>query len=373
MIKLNKVNATAYEGGTAYPLDIIAGDHSEVVESVKKEVLEIIRNTPTEIQNEIKESVVQALKPGIVIFLGDSYAQGYNTSTGTVFERGWMQQVYNRLKATDRYKDTRILSYYHGGAGFANDGTAGGNSSGTFQNMLATTGLTETERSNVSDIYVFGGFNDIKQSTNEPIPDLETRVNGFMAYAKTNYPKAVVHVGVISNTTNKGWKRALMKVIDIYRTAVLTNAGVFHEGLNTVLREQYIDYSEKETANGGIHPGGRDYNNRFDTRGWYAVANAIYNSIVGEQDPSGKIEILYEEDISSAKSFFFKEYDYVVVEGKMSDDATGMITTCLYSVGTYRMSDSFGEYVFELTDSGISAPINHSGTSKLTKIIGVRL
>lgn len=113
-----------------------------------------------------------------IIFIGDSYAQGYNPDGNTT---SWVNLIINKLNLTNS------ITKYYGGTGFVN----------TVDNKNFITLLDEITADNeVTDIIVAGGYNDMSHIT-----DIYNGIVAFNNIAKTKFPNAKVHIGAI------GWKQ----------------------------------------------------------------------------------------------------------------------------------------------------------------------
>lgn len=115
-----------------------------------------------------------------MIFVGDSYILGYS-ATGTIYN-SYANILKNALNL-----DVEILGT--SGAGFCSIGQGAGEG----KNFLATLQTYQGEKTAVTDIYVFGGYNDRTFTTTE----IWTAMENFKNYVKANYPNAKMHLAYI--------------------------------------------------------------------------------------------------------------------------------------------------------------------------------
>lgn len=103
-----------------------------------------------------------------------------------------------------------------------------------------------TDASIVTDIFVWGGANDISYSTS----DIKAKINEFIAYAKTTFPNAKVQIGHPGTTWNTGTGRLNREAnsLNAYR-----NAG--ESGASYIANSEYIlDRSDLMADGDTAHP-----------------------------------------------------------------------------------------------------------------------
>ena len=116
-----------------------------------------------------------------VIILGDSYGTE-NGSAGVISPTlPEYVQTYTKLP------NTRFRASCQNGAGYCN---------GYYLSNLTTlaSGMTADEKNKVTDIYVFGGWNDTPTAERTQSAFL-TGADNLYTYAKTNFPNAIIHAG----------------------------------------------------------------------------------------------------------------------------------------------------------------------------------
>ena len=111
------------------------------------------------------------------IFISDSYGELRDNTS-------WILKTIDYLGlSSDEYYEA-----YHGGFGFKPAYNGGDNA--LFINLLIGLDATITNKSEITDIVVGGGFNDAKQSLDE----LDAAIGRFCTYAKANYPNAKIWI-----------------------------------------------------------------------------------------------------------------------------------------------------------------------------------
>lgn len=137
-------------------------------DSAKEAVSElehVVTDHETLINNNAADiATVNQRTKGDILFIGDSYADGY-TPNGTI--TSWIELV---IKALSNTHDINTYSYHEGGVGFSNGG---------YNELLvkAKNELTDIQKKNISTIYIGGGFNDWNQTFNSIKAGINTVVN----------------------------------------------------------------------------------------------------------------------------------------------------------------------------------------------------
>lgn len=174
---------------------------------------------------EILNTDMSLIKNKKVIFIGDSYAQGYSPDGDTI---NWVTAMINSLGLSNS-----IIKVY-GGVGFVN----------TVDNKTFITLLDEVPEDNtITDIICCGGYNDTSH-----INDIQNAINTFCTLAKTKFPNATVHIGQIGWTTNADKYYSLSKVTEKYNISTLANNCHY---LNNV---EFSLHSTTLFASDGVHP-----------------------------------------------------------------------------------------------------------------------
>ena len=126
------------------------------------------------------------------IFIGDSYNEGYGHPD---YNLGWglILKDYLNLTNNDYY------NLYEGGSGFVHVG----NSGHTFQTLLESYESDITNKNDITDIIIVGGYNDYDSNDESTI---NTAIGSMMSYIKTNYPNAKTYIGMVGN--NSDWSNS---------------------------------------------------------------------------------------------------------------------------------------------------------------------
>lgn len=161
------------------------------------------------------------------IFIGDSYTQGYSPD-GNI-SNTFVNQIISNLKITD------VKISANGGASFAN-------SANNFLTLLKN--INVTDKNSITNIVVFGGYNDYNWSKT----DIITGMTNFFNYAKTNYPNAIISIGYVGFCTDSTTYNKRADSVSIY------NEVSGHLGGNYLSGCEYILHNTNEMSSDGIHP-----------------------------------------------------------------------------------------------------------------------
>lgn len=161
------------------------------------------------------------------IFIGDSYTQGYSPD-GNI-SNTFVNQIINNLKITD------VKISANGGASFAD-------SDNNFLTLLKN--INVTDKNSITNIVVFGGYNDYSWSKT----DIITGMTNFFNYAKTNYPNAIISIGYVGFCTDSSTYNKRADSVSIY------NEVSGHLGGNYLSGCEYILHNTNEMSSDGIHP-----------------------------------------------------------------------------------------------------------------------
>lgn len=161
------------------------------------------------------------------IFIGDSYTQGYSPD-GNI-SNTFVNQIINNLKITD------VKISANGGASFAN-------SANNFLTLLKNINITD--KNSITNIVVFGGYNDYSWSKT----DIIAGMTNFFNYAKTNYPNAIISIGYVGFCTDSSTYNKRADSVSIY------NEVSGHLGGNYLSGCEYILHNTNEMSSDGIHP-----------------------------------------------------------------------------------------------------------------------
>lgn len=125
------------------------------------------------------------------ILLGDSFSIGYTTTDGVTYtqsEWGWANKAKTLLQGFghEAYDSNDVGVHIPGNTGFS--------SSLKFETLLGYIGVEVPDKEAITDIIVLGGTNDIGFEAN-----IDSDIESFVSYCKTNYPNAEISVGVIGS------------------------------------------------------------------------------------------------------------------------------------------------------------------------------
>ena len=185
-----------------------------------------------EINNDISDinDELSILKNRKYIFIGDSYGTGENELQEQTTPWTTLVPQYLGLTENDYYKTSINGSGFIAGYGFIN--------------QLTDLSATITNKSEITDIVVIGGYND----QNETPSDIMSAIESFCTYAKTNYPNAKVSIGCVGWTkyyTNR--QNIACNVIPSY-----TKCGKF--GANYLKNVEYILHDYSLFSGDNYHP-----------------------------------------------------------------------------------------------------------------------
>lgn len=177
----------------------------DIKDSTARSDINTINNSITQINGNIENinSALEILNNKKFIFIGDSYNTTDTPSGGTQIVP-WSSLVKTYLGLADSQYYTSGVS----GAGWHVTGNK-------FITQLQNFENTITNKESITDIYVLGGIND---NPLEP-SDVYNEILTFASYAKTNYPNAMVTIGIISWAEYTASKINLIKKMDYYLSA----------------------------------------------------------------------------------------------------------------------------------------------------------
>ena len=117
------------------------------------------------------------------IFIGDSYAWGFNNSGRITSFIDYAVSILGMTEGVDYYRSDV------NGAGFAH--SIGDNQ--RFINLLQGLRASIADPESITDIITMGSINDIDQSKDA----INSAIQAYVNYCKTTYPNAKVHIGAI--------------------------------------------------------------------------------------------------------------------------------------------------------------------------------
>lgn len=143
-----------------------------------------------------------------------------------------------------------------GGAGF----TGGDGTLYTFKQLLERFENTITDKENIGQIIVCGGFNDRGQDGT--VARITDKIWEFMTYAKSKYPNATVYIGMIGWAKLSGHTNQLSAVLPAYARAGNYGAQYLHN-------VQYVMHN-RNLFHDDVHP---------NLEGAYRLADAISSAV----------------------------------------------------------------------------------------------
>lgn len=207
----------------------ILGTTINVKDSIARSGIEktnVVLNTTNTNLDALSNRVTKLHHKGY-IFIGDSYTQGYSPD-GNI-SNTFVNQIINNLKITD------VKISANGGASFAN-------SDNNFLTLLKN--INVTDKNSITNIVVFGGYNDYSWSKTEII----TGMTNFFNYAKTNYPNAIISIGYVGFCTDSSTYNKRADSVSIYNEVSGQLGGNYLSGC------EYILHNTNEMSSDGIHP-----------------------------------------------------------------------------------------------------------------------
>lgn len=207
----------------------ILGTTINVKDSIARSGIEktnVVLNTTNTNLDALSNRVTKLHHKGY-IFIGDSYMQGYSPD-GNI-SNTFVNQIINNLKITD------VKISANGGASFAN-------SDNNFLTLLKN--IDVTDKNSITNIVVFGGYNDYNWSKT----DIITGMTNFFNYAKTNYPNAIISIGYVGFCTDSSTYNKRADSVSIYNEVSGQLGGNYLSGC------EYILHNTNEMSSDGIHP-----------------------------------------------------------------------------------------------------------------------
>ena len=174
-----------------------------------------------------------------ILFIGDSYLEMFNGSTGII----------------DKFKEisniTNIISSVKSGTGFKY----------TVENQNFITLLQNVPNDNeITDIICVGGYND--QYSNQT--NVETAISTFCSIAKQKFPNAKIYIGMDGFTLETNKRYPIFNVFQTYQKCNKYGA-IYLNGIECVMHDTSLFIGETDLT----HP---NENGRFE------LAKAIYQS-----------------------------------------------------------------------------------------------
>jgi hypothetical protein len=124
-----------------------------------------------------------------VIMIGDSYLAGQSLPSPETQNFGYL------LMQKFGMNSSNFHIYGEGGSSFVNAGNAGH----TWQTLLQSKVSDITDVNNVTDIWFFGGYNDVTAASGAQI---ENAMSNCISYAKSTFPNAEIRIALIGNNAS---------------------------------------------------------------------------------------------------------------------------------------------------------------------------
>lgn len=219
----------------------------DVVYNIKDETA---RNSINTINDEITQlkSAKKYFANRKIIFIGDSYGTGQNELSEQTSPWTVLVPQYLGLNANQYYTNSV------NGSGFKH-GT-------TFQTQLSTVAQNITNKNEITDIIIIGGYNDRYYSSSE----IDTKMSEFFTYAKTTFPNADFKLACVGWSKDYDVRQSIaVNVIPIY-----TKCGKY--GCQYLTNCEYILHNYSLFSNDKYHPNQNGQNELS-----YYLATAILN------------------------------------------------------------------------------------------------
>jgi len=185
-----------------------------------------------ELERRVTDPVAEDATRRIVL-IGDSY--GTLNGGGDVLAAAFPEQVINFL----RWDADRVLYRFTNGFGFCNGG---------FEQELDDLVVSEDAADEVTDVYVFGGWNDEigrEGVSNQAIID---HANAFRTAALIKFPNARCHISFIS------WGYRAANTMQNLRQTQETYMGLRSSGWITHPNMAYVMHTGENFFSGSVHP-----------------------------------------------------------------------------------------------------------------------
>lgn len=201
----------------------------QINERIDTEVEEINSSIDTkiaEINSTIENVESEINAKSIFVLIGDSYGLGHASESGI----GWTSKVKENLG----FSDEELYSASGHGAGFSSS------CSTTFLNLLQS--LNIEEKNHVKQIVVCGGYNEPSDNT------VDTGIEEFVNFVKTNYPNAIVKIGMVAHSLNATKNNTIINdTLNRYMNCTLY-------GANYISNSECILCSYNHFSSDGFHP-----------------------------------------------------------------------------------------------------------------------
>lgn len=254
------------------------------------------------INTYISKDATLQLQP--TIFVGDSYLLGVGTDTNY----GDIYKTLTGLSNSNYYK------FASAGAGFYATGSGGK----TYLQVLTENASNVTNKTDIKQIIVGCGFNDAQYGST--FAQMQSAIESFCNYCKTNYPNAVVYIMACGYSVGLPFSVSAARfnlakqVLDAYSHEGYTNPPIFINGSNLWLHN--TSYMQDDTMHPNASGQGviarklmkalrKDYYNEFINA--HVTATIFGNSFTINGDIK---EQLYHLWISSTQGWAYTEGNY---------------------------------------------------------------
>ena len=200
---------TVTSGDVVDGFNIVALDVSEtlIAERIPNYYINQLNTEITNINNRIDN-----LGAKKYIFIGDSYNTTDTPQGGTQIVP-WSSKLVNYLGLTSS-------DYYNSGVS-----GAGWHHGTDYLTQLQALDESITNKNEITDIIVLGGINDLTETTE----NIFIGIRDFATYVKTNYPNAMITIGIISWTRSETERAFLRGIMQTYNNcSIFTNVRVIH-------------------------------------------------------------------------------------------------------------------------------------------------
>ena len=183
-------------------VDAVEGDISDINDDITNNIdpaITALQNDVLGVQTDINDNIkpaitaleaadiairadIAAMKERNLLFIGDSWQQGYNPEGNTTPFYEYAEDFINTIRP-----DITVTVYHeeYGGTGFAHV-----NNARNFLTLLENSIMDIDDPDKITDIIASGGYNDAFESYN----DIKGAINNFITRARQLYPNAAVWV-----------------------------------------------------------------------------------------------------------------------------------------------------------------------------------
>jgi hypothetical protein len=205
-----------------------------------------------------------------VVFIGDSYAEGYNPDLGSnITSSSWPVLAANLLNCNNYIVKAK------GGTGFAYyaDGK-------NFLNLLQEAAASVSDKNAVNDLVICGGYNDLYYDYST----IKSNVLETIAYAKQNFPNAKIVIGMIgADVGNKEYEEKIFNVVKKAYADAASEAGVYY----LTNGEYVLQNADNVFSSDSHHP---------NVKGQLLIAEYVHKILTSYNTSSDSMEITYHSN-----------------------------------------------------------------------------